>query len=81
MSDGRFKRLLDGFARRRESVSYLMHAVDVLGLAEDRVDARLAGYAGMNRPLEAKLALLERTLRAIVARFEPRPFRERLTTV
>ncbi len=79
MTDGRFRRLAAGFAGRGESLSYLLHAVDVLGLAEDRVDARLAGYTGMRRPLAAKLALLERTLGEIVARFETRPFRERLT--
>ena len=79
MTDGRCLRLLDGFARRGEPISYLLHAADVLGLEEDHVDTRLAGYSGMNRTLTAKLALLERTLRAIVARFETRPFRDRLT--
>lgn len=79
MTDGRFDRLLGGFARRGETVTYLIHAVDALGFTEDRVDARFAGYSGMNRPLADKLALLERTLSAIVSRFEPRPFRDRLT--
>jgi hypothetical protein len=78
MSDGRFNRLLDGFARRGEPLTYLLHAADVLGLREDRVDSRLKGYSGMNRPLTVKLALLERTLRAVTARFETRPFRDRL---
>ena len=79
MTDGRFDRLLRGFERRGEPVSYLMHAVDALGFAEDAVDSRLAGYTGMKRRLADKLALIERTLRAIAARFDARPFRDRLT--
>ena len=79
MSDGRFNRLLDGFVRRGEPLTYLLHAADALGLREDRVDSRLRGYSGMNRPLTVKLALLERTLRAVTARFETRPFRDRLS--
>jgi polysaccharide deacetylase len=78
ITDARFDRLLAGFARRGEPISYLLHAVDVLGLEEDRVDRRLDGYSGMSRPLAGKLALLERTLSAIAARFETRPFRDRL---
>jgi hypothetical protein len=79
IGDERFGRMLDGFARRGESLSYLLHAVDALGFAEDRVDPRLAGRSGMTLPLAAKLERLEHTLRAIAARFEPRPFRDRLT--
>lgn len=78
MTDGRFDRLLRGFAWRKESLSYLVHAADLLGMAEDKVDPRMAGYSGMKRPLAWKLALLERTFRAISARFETRPFRDRL---
>ena len=77
-SDGGFERTLDGFTRRSEDLSYPLHAVDALGMAEDHVDARLAPHPGLNRPLAAKLALLERTLRAIVARFDSRTFRDRL---
>jgi peptidoglycan/xylan/chitin deacetylase (PgdA/CDA1 family) len=69
---------LEGFARRGEMLSYALHGVDALGLAEDRVNDRLARHPGMNRPLEDKLGLLEATLRTIASRFEPRPFRELL---
>ena len=78
MSDARFERLVDGFARRGETLSYVLHAVDALGLAEDRVDARLGRHPGLHQPLERKLALLERTLHAIAVRFECMTFRERL---
>ena len=78
MSDGRFDRLLGGFVWRKESLSYLVHAADLLGMAEDKVDPRMSGYSGMKRPLAFKLALLERTFCAIATRFETRPFRDRL---
>jgi hypothetical protein len=78
MSEARFERMLDGFARRGEALSYPLHAVDALGLDEDRVDARLAPHPGMDRPLASKLDLLERSLKSIVARFEPASFASRL---
>ena len=55
-----------------------MHAVDALGLSEDRVDPKLSRHPGMDRPLKEKLELLDRTLEAIAARFRPVPFRDRL---
>lgn len=78
IGDGGFAAWLDGFVRRGETLSYPLHAVDALGLEEDGVDRRLAPHPGMNVPLEKKLALLERSLRAIAERFEPVPFQERL---
>jgi peptidoglycan/xylan/chitin deacetylase (PgdA/CDA1 family) len=78
LSDARFTAALDGFARRGEPLSYILHAVDVLGLAEDRVDPRLKPHPGMERPLAAKLDLLERSVRSITQRFEAVPFRDRL---
>jgi hypothetical protein len=78
LGQARFERMLDAFARRGESLSYPLHGVDALGLAEDKVDARLAQHPGMEHPLEYKLALLEASLRAIVSRFEPRTFAARL---
>ena len=74
--DARFESQLDGFARRGETLCYVLHAVDVLGLAEDHVDPRLGKHPGMDRPLAFKRAMLERTLRAIAARFEPRTYAE-----
>lgn len=68
--DASFGRQLDGFAKRGDTLSYALHAVDVLGLREDSVDARLSKHPGMDRALDAKLALLEGSLRAIAARFE-----------
>ncbi len=78
MPASQFFGALDALAARREPLSYPLHAVDALGMAEDRVDPRLSKHPGMNRPLAEKLALLEETLRAITARFESRTFQERL---
>lgn len=78
LTDARFESAFEGFARRGEPVSYLLHAVDVLGLREDRLDPRLAGHPGMDRSLAAKLELLERSLRSIVQRFAIETFEERL---
>jgi peptidoglycan-N-acetylglucosamine deacetylase len=81
LGDARFERILDGFVRRDEELSYLLHGIDVLGMTEDRVDRRMAGESGMKLPLTTKLDRLERTLRAIALRFETLPFRDRLTAV
>ena len=78
VADRAFEARLEALARRGEPLSYALHAVDALGLTEDGVDPRLAGHPGMRLGLEAKLGLLDRTLAAIVRRFEPRPFAERL---
>jgi len=78
LSDGKFRRVLGGYVWRREPISYLLHAADALGLAEDGVDRRLARWSGMRRPLAEKLDLLDRTMREIARRFEPVPFRDRL---
>jgi hypothetical protein len=70
----RFEAKLDAIARRGEMLSYVMHGVDALGLAEDHVDPRLRRHPGMERPLAAKLEVLDATLRAITERFEARTF-------
>jgi len=75
----RFEARLRWFAEHGEALSYPLHAVDALGLREDGVDPRLGKHPGMNWPLERKLDMLEETLGAIAARFEPMPFRDRLT--
>jgi peptidoglycan/xylan/chitin deacetylase (PgdA/CDA1 family) len=77
-SDAGFARTLDGFARREESLSYVLHAVDVLGFEEDRIDRRLSRHPGMETSRERKLALLSATLSAIAQRFTAIPFRDRL---
>ena len=78
LPEGRFLRHLDGFAKRGEALFYPLHAVDALGLREDRVDARLGRHPGMEHPLAYKLDLLERSLRAITERFESVTYREHL---
>ena len=69
---------IDAFARRGEALSYVLHAVDALGLTEDRVDPRLGRHPGMQRELADKLALLDRVLRFIAERFEVKTYVERL---
>jgi peptidoglycan-N-acetylglucosamine deacetylase len=81
LSAAAFERHLDGFARRGESLSYPLHAVDALGLREDRVDMRLAAHPGMQRPLADKLELIEKSLEAITRRFDVATFRARLGSV
>lgn len=78
LSDARFESHLDGFAKRGEPLSYLLHGVDVLGQSEDRIDGRLAQHPGMERPLAAKLALLVKSLSSIAQRFAIATFQERL---
>lgn len=77
-SEKSFESAIDGFARRGEPLSYVLHAVDALGLAEDRVDPRLHRHPGMERPLAHKLALLDRTLAAIATRFDVRTYAAQL---
>jgi peptidoglycan/xylan/chitin deacetylase (PgdA/CDA1 family) len=77
-SERSFESAVEGFARRGEPLSYVLHAVDALGQAEDHVDPRLARHPGMDRPLAAKLAMLDRTLAAIASRFDVRTYAEQL---
>ena len=78
LGERRLVRMVEAVARRGLALSYPLHAVDALGLAEDGVDARLARHPGMDRPLAAKVATLDAVLGAIAARFACIPFRERL---
>ncbi len=75
-SHAAFASHLEGFAARGEMMSYALHAVDALGLAEDRVDPRLGKHPGMDRPLAEKLTLLDGTLAAIAARFDTKTYRD-----
>lgn len=77
-SERSFESSIEGFARRGEPLSYVLHAVDALGLEEDRVDPRLAKHPGMDRPLAAKLAVLDHTIAAIASRFDVRTYAEQL---
>ena len=69
---------LEGFARRGDTLSYVLHAVDALGAREDGVDPRLGAHPGMDRALDEKLAMLDRVLELIARQFEARTFAERL---
>jgi peptidoglycan/xylan/chitin deacetylase (PgdA/CDA1 family) len=70
-------RHIAGYAARGESLSYAMHAVDVLGLREDAVDRRLGRHPGMDRPLAGKLALARSTLELVARHFEVETFETR----
>ncbi len=74
----RTARQLEQIAEAGDTLSYPLHAVDVLGLQEDGIDARLARHPGMRRPLAEKRGLLARILEMIGERFETRTFIERL---
>jgi hypothetical protein len=78
MTEAQFLRALDGFAHRGESFSYLLHAVDLLGQDEDRVDVRMKRHPGMEQSLQAKRELLEKSLRAIAERFTVATYAERV---
>ena len=77
-NERRFLQQLDQFVARGEQFSYCLHAVDALGLTEDHVDARFGKHPGMDRKLDGKLELLERSLRAIAERFDVKPYAEQL---
>lgn len=47
---------------RRGPVWYQFHAVDFLGIDEDRLDERIERHPGMDVPLREKLALAERAI-------------------
>lgn len=61
-----------------EGLSFALHALDALGVAEDGLDPRLARHPGMRKPLDRKLGSLGSTFAAISSYFEAIPFRERL---
>jgi len=75
---GPTRRRIEALARRRESLSYTVHAVDALGLAEDGVDPRLAPHPGMGLALAEKLSALDEVLGLVTARFEVATFADRL---
>lgn len=77
-NEARFLKQLDQFVARGEQLSYCLHAVDALGLSEDKVDTRFRKHPGMDHALAHKLALLERSLKAIAERFEAVPYADQL---
>jgi hypothetical protein len=62
--------------RSRVPLSYMLHAVDFLGLERDGVDPRMSRHPGMQLALERKLALLEERLSIIAADYTVRPYRD-----
>jgi peptidoglycan-N-acetylglucosamine deacetylase len=79
ISDAALDRHLDGLAVRGLGLDYAVHGIDALGLVEDRVDIRMARHPGMEASLTDKLALLDRTISSIAARFAAVPYRDRLS--
>jgi len=51
--------------RHRMTPSYVMHAVDFLGVEEDGLDPRIARHPGMSMSLDAKLAVAESAVRSL----------------
>jgi hypothetical protein len=62
-----FQRNLRALLRSDLPVFYEFHAADLLDLAEDGVDPRMARHPGMGEPVARKRARLRDTLRAVVA--------------
>lgn len=78
LTDLRFEAILDGLASEGHALSYPIHAVDALSINDDPIDVRMKRHPGMTFELSHKLALLDRSLAAIAARFDTSPFVERL---
>ena len=57
-----------GRPTRLLALNYTLHAVDLLGLAEDAIDPQLGRHPGMNVPLPHKLALVEEAIRGLQRR-------------
>lgn len=55
---------------RRGAVTYQLHAVDFLGLSEDRLDPRIGRHPGMELALDRKLDLARRAISHLAARRE-----------
>lgn len=68
-SDARFDALLAGFVTRGEPLSYALHAIDSVGVADDAIDERLSRHPGGGVGRSDKLALLDRTLDALTTGF------------
>ncbi|TFH18703.1 MAG: hypothetical protein E4H03_14375 [Myxococcales bacterium] len=60
-----FDRALDAMLRERLAFGYQFHAVDLLDLERDGVDARLGRHPGMRQPLDRKVELLRGMLRKV----------------
>jgi peptidoglycan/xylan/chitin deacetylase (PgdA/CDA1 family) len=56
-------------------LSYVLHAVDLLGMSEDGVDRRMNRHPGMDRSLDEKLSRLRSVFTRIARDFDPAPMR------
>jgi hypothetical protein len=73
-----FLERIASFARRGEPLSYVLHAVDAMGMDADPIDARLGKHPGMEHSLKEKLRKLDRVLACIAEHYEVRTFTGRL---
>jgi peptidoglycan-N-acetylglucosamine deacetylase len=71
-----FRRALAGLLRSTAPVFYEFHAADLLDLAHDGVDARMARHPGMRVALARKRALLKETLATIARARRVTTYRE-----
>lgn len=62
--------------RRRITPTYVMHAVDFLGVEEDDLDPRISRHPGMSLGVDAKLAVAEQAVRALAGDRSVVPLRE-----
>jgi peptidoglycan-N-acetylglucosamine deacetylase len=60
-----FRALVALTRTRRGPLGYVFHAVDFLGVQEDRLDPRIGRHPGMNRPLAEKLSLAGTAVREL----------------
>ncbi len=60
--------ILAALAHLRRNVHYIFHAVDFLGLHEDRIDSRLRKHPGMNVSLARKISLCQSALKLLTSR-------------
>src|SRR5579884_885474 len=73
-----FRRALRALLRSELPVSYEFHAADLLDLAGDGIDARMARHPGMRVALERKRALLREMLAAIASERRVMTYRQAL---
>ena len=60
----------------RSTPTYVMHAIDFLGLEEDGLDARVSRHPGMSLGLSRKLAVAEEAVRNLASARSVMPLRE-----
>ena len=71
-----FARIERTTLRRRITPTYVMHAVDFLGVEEDSLDPRISRHPGMSLGLQAKLAVAEEAIGTLARGRNVVPLRE-----